>query len=64
VTLIGASASKNTQPINQPAPQSQQQGNVLGGPQTPPYNPHTPFPPQVDSNGNPVNNNENDDLPF
>ena len=61
VTFIGASASKN----QQPAPQSQQQpGNVLGGPQTPPYNPHTPFPPQVDANGKSVNNNENDDLPF
>jgi hypothetical protein len=61
VTFIGASASKN----QQPAPQSYQQpGNVLGGPQTPPYNPHTPFPPQVDANGNTVNNNENDDLPF
>lgn len=58
VTFIGASASQ------QPAQQSQQQGNVLGGPQTPPYNQHTPFPPQVDTNGNPVNKNENDDLPF
>lgn len=49
----------------QPAPQYQQQPvNVLGGPQTPPYNPQMPFPPQVDANGNPVNNNENDDLPF
>jgi hypothetical protein len=64
VTFIGASASKNQQPAQQPAPLSQQPGNVLGGPQTPPYNPHTPFPPQVDTNGNTVNNNENDDLPF
>ena len=64
VTFIGASASKNPQPANQPAPQSQQPGNVLGGPQTPPYNPNTPFPPQVDTNGNPVNNDGKDDLPF
>ena len=46
------------------SPQSQQQpGNVLGGPQTPPYNPHMPFPPQVDAQGNPINQND-DDLPF
>ena len=51
----------------QPAPQSQQQpGNVLGGPQTPPYNPQTPFPPQVDAQGNPITNQGGnyDDLPF
>ena len=50
-----------------PAPQSQQQpGNVLGGPQTPPYNPHTPFPPQVDNFGYPIQPSkpEDDDLPF
>ena len=47
-----------------PAPQYQQQpGNVLGGPQTPPYNPHMPFPPQVDAQGNPIHQND-DDLPF
>jgi hypothetical protein len=64
VTFIGASASKNPQPAQQPAPQSQQQpGNVLGGPQTPPYNPHAPFPPQVDANGNPTGEKK-DDLPF
>ena len=51
----------------QPAPQSQQQpGNVLGGPQTPPYNPQMPFPPQVDNFGYPIqpSNTEDDDLPF
>jgi hypothetical protein len=50
-----------------PAPQSQQQpGNVLGGPQTPPYNQHTPFPPQVDNFGYPIQpvNPGDDDLPF
>ena len=51
----------------QPAPQSQQQpGNVLGGPQTPQYNPQQPFPPQVDNFGYPIqpHNPEDDDLPF
>lgn len=52
------------QQTQQPAPQ-QQPGNVLGGPQTPPYNPQTPFPPQVDAQGNPINQGGNyDDLPF
>ena len=56
---------KAVRPANQPAPQQQQPGNVLGGPQTPPYNPQTPFPPQVDSQGNPINQGGNyDDLPF
>lgn len=44
--------------IRKPAQQPQvPQGNVLGGPQTPPYNPYAqqPFPPQVDANGNPQN---------
>ena len=43
-----------------PAPQYQQQpGNVLGGPQTPPYN-------HQDAHGNPINNQGGnyDDLPF
>jgi hypothetical protein len=50
---------------HQPAPQ-QQPGNVLGGPQTPPYNPQTQFPPQVDAQGNPITNQGGnyDDLPF
>ena len=50
-----------------PAPQSQQQpGNVLGGPQTPPYNPQQPFPPQVDNFGYPIQPIKpgDDDLPF
>jgi hypothetical protein len=47
-----------------PAPQSQQQpGNVLGGPQTPPYTSRQPFPPQVDANGNPTGEKK-DGLPF
>ena len=50
-----------------PQPQVQQM-NVLGGPQTPPYNPYAPqpFPPQVDANGNPQNQEggKADDLPF
>lgn len=49
----------------QPAPQPQLPGNVLGGPQTPPYNPQMPFPPQVDAQGYPVNDGgQGDDLPF
>lgn len=51
----------------QPVPQSQQQpGNVLGGPQTPPYNSQQPFPPQVDNFGYPIQpiNPGDDDLPF
>ena len=57
---------KAVRPANQPAPQQQQPGNVLGGPQTPPYNPQTQFPPQVDAQGNPINNQGGnyDDLPF
>jgi hypothetical protein len=56
---------KAVRPANQPAPQ-QQPGNVLGGPQTPPYNPQTQFPPQVDAQGNPITNQGGnyDDLPF
>ena len=54
------------QQTQQPSPQQQQPGNVLGGPQTPPYNPQTPFPPQVDAQGNPITNQGGnyDDLPF
>lgn len=44
VTFVGASAYKNQQPMQQPAADAtgtadQQPTNVLGGPQTPPYNP-------------------------
>lgn len=48
-----------------------QQTQVLGGPQTPPFNPFTqqqaaaPFPPEVDQYGNPINQGgQGDDLPF
>jgi len=64
VTFIGASASKSPQPQNQPAQQTntqvagQQQGQQNQGQQ------EAPFPPKVDANGNPVNNDGNDDLPF
>ena len=55
--------------IRKAAPQPQmQQVNVMGGPQTPPYNPwgQQPFPPQVDAIGNPQNQEggKDDDLPF
>ena len=64
VTLIGASASRTAQQANPPAQQAntqttgQQQGQQNQGQQG------APFPPKVDANGNPVNNNGNDDLPF
>ena len=64
VTFIGASASKNPQNANQgaqqaiPIPGGQQQAQPNQGQQG------APFPPKVDANGNPVNNNGNDDLPF
>ena len=76
VTFVGASASKTAQQADAQAAgqqqqaqrnQSQQQpGNVLGGPQTPPYNPQQPFPPQVDNFGYPIQPSrpEDDDLPF
>ena len=61
VTFIGASASKNQQ---QPA----QQGNTQAAGQQPAQQnqgqQEAPFPPKVDENGNPINNNGNDDLPF
>ena len=55
VTFIGASASKNQQPANQPAQQP-----------APAQQAAAPFPPNVDANGNPINNQggDNDDLPF
>ena len=56
--IIGQSQAQHPAPQSQPQP-----GNVLGGPQTPPYNPHMPFPPQVDAQGNPINPGD-DDLPF
>lgn len=65
VTFVGASASKNPQPANQPAQgtngqqgcQQATQGNQGAQP--------APFPPQVDQNGNPINKEGgDDDLPF
>ena len=66
VTFIGASAYKNPQPANQPAQgangqqgcQQATQGNQGAQP--------APFPPQVDDNGNPINQQggQDDDLPF
>lgn len=65
VTFVGASASKNPQPANQPAGgangqqggQQATQGNQGAQP--------APFPPQVDQNGNPINKEGgDDDLPF
>ena len=62
VTFVGASASKNQQPLNQPAQQAntqaagQQQAQQNQGQQG------SPFPPKVDKNGNPID--PNDDLPF
>jgi hypothetical protein len=64
VTFIGASASKNQQSANQPAQQAntqavgQQQGQQNQSQQ------EAQFPPKVDTNGNPVNNDGKDDLPF
>ena len=60
VTFIGASASKNQQPAQQANTQAmgQQQGQQNQGQQ------EAPFPPKVDENGNPVNNDKKDDLPF
>ena len=64
VTFMGASASKNQQNANQgaqqaiPIPGGQQQAQPNQGQQG------APFPPKVDANGNPINNDGNDDLPF
>jgi len=63
VTFVGASASKNQQPANQPSQQAiptpgeQQTAQANQGQQK------APFPPKVDENGNPINPNKND-LPF
>jgi hypothetical protein len=63
VTFVGASASKNQQPANQPA---QQAIPTPGEQQTAQANQSqkkAPFPPKVDENGNPINPDKND-LPF
>ena len=63
VTFIGASASKNKQPANQPAQQANTQA-VGQQSTTQQQAAHAaPFPPQVDANGNPIKEKD-DDLPF
>jgi hypothetical protein len=64
VTFVGASASKNPQPANQPAQQANTQAVGQQQAQQNQSQQDAPFPPKVDKNGNPVNNDENDDLPF
>lgn len=58
---LGQAVASQSQAVFQ-----QQPGNVLGGPQTSPYNSHMPFPPQVDNFGYPIQpvNPGDDDLPF
>lgn len=56
VTFVGASASKNPQPQNQPAQQASEQTAEQ-------QRAEIPFPPQVDENGKPKEG-ENDDLSF
>ena len=64
VTFIGASASKNQQPANQPAQQANTQavGQQPTEQQQAPQ--QAPFPPKVDANGNPINDDGNDGLSF
>ncbi len=64
VTFIGASASKNQQPANHPAQQANTQADGQQQEQPNQGQQEAPFPPKVDANGNPVNNNGNDGLPF
>jgi hypothetical protein len=64
VTFVGASASKNQQPANQPAQPSNTQEVGQQPAQPNQGQQEAPFPPKVDANGNPVNNDGNDDLPF
>lgn len=63
VTFVGASASKNQQPANQPAQPANTQEVGQQPAQPNQGQQEAPFPPKVDANGNPVNNNP-DDLPF
>ena len=63
VTFVGASASKNQQPLNQPAQQTNTQASGQQQAQQNQGQQQSPFPPKVDANGNPINPN-NDDLPF
>jgi len=64
VTFVGASASKNQQPANQPAQPANTQEVGQQPAQPNQGQQEAPFPPKVDANGNPVNNDENDGLPF
>jgi len=64
VTFVGASASKNQQPANQPAQPANTQEAGQQPAQPNQGQQGAPFPPKVDANGNPVNNDGNDDLPF
>lgn len=64
VTFVGASASKNQQHANQPAQPANTQEVGQQPTQPNPGQQEAPFPPKVDANGNPVNNDENDGLPF
>ena len=64
VTFVGASASKNPQPANQPAQQANTQTGEQQSAQANQGQQKAPFPPKVDENGNPVNNDKNDGLPF
>jgi len=64
VTFIGASASKNQQGANQPAQQANTQAAGQQPAQQSQGQQEAPFPPKVDANGNPINNDGTDDLPF
>jgi hypothetical protein len=64
VTFVGASASKNQQPANQPAQPANTQEVGQQPAQPNQGQQEAPFPPKVDANGNPINNDENDGLPF
>lgn len=64
VTFVGASTSKNQQPANQPAQPANTQEVGQQPAQPNQGQQEAPFPPKVDANGNPVNNDENDGLPF
>ena len=64
VTFVGASASKNQQPANQPAQPANTQEVGQQPAQPNQGQQEDQFPPKVDANGNPVNNDGNDDLPF
>ena len=64
VTFIGASASKNPQPANQPTQQANTQAAGQQPTQQNQGQQQAQFPPKVGANGNPINNDGNDDLPF